>query len=87
MQRCFAQLVQDSPSLCSHAGVDRKAASIMLQDISTGKVKLFTERLAFSPAPGWNRGTEWRGSGPGSRNNMVSKLNNIVLNGGNWMNI
>ena len=37
--------------------------------------------------PGWDRGAEWRGSGPGSRNNAQSKLNNIILNGGTWGNI
>ena len=36
---------------------------------------------------GWDRGAEWRGSGPGSRNNAQSKLNNIILNGGTWVNI
>ena len=70
-----------------HPGVDKKSASIMISDIASGKVKLFSERLAFSSAVGWNRGAEWRGSGPGSRNNMVAKLGNIVLNGGTWVNI
>ena len=70
-----------------HQGVDKKAASIALSDIVSGKVKFFTERLAFSSAIGWNRGAEWRASGPGSRNHLASKLGNIVLNGGTWMNI
>ncbi len=70
-----------------HPGVDKKAASIALSDIVSGKVKFFTERLAFSSAAGWNRGAEWRASGPGSRNHLASKLGNIVLNGGTWMNI
>jgi hypothetical protein len=71
----------------AHSGVSRKAAEIMIQDIASGRVKLFTERLAFSTASGWNLGAEWRGSGPGSQNNMAAKLGNIVLNGGTWVNI
>ena len=71
----------------SHEGVDRRTAAIMLGDLTSGKVKLFTDRLAISNAPGWDRGAEWRGSGPGSRNNAQSKLNNVILNGGTWGNI
>ena len=71
----------------SHEGVDRRTAAIMLGDLTSGKVKLFTDRLAISNTTGWDRGAEWRGSGPGSRNNAQSKLNNIILNGGTWGNI
>ena len=71
----------------SHEGVDRRTAAIMIGDLASGKVKLFTDRLAISNTAGWDRGAEWRGSGPGSRNNAQSKLNNIILNGGTWGNI
>ena len=68
-------------------GADPKSGGITLQSILDGKVRFFTNRLVDTKQAGWNRGTEWRGHGIGSRVAMQNRLANAVNNGAPWMNI
>ena len=68
-------------------GADPKSGGMTLQSILDGKVRFFTNRLVDTKQAGWNRGSEWRGHGIGSRVAMQNRLANAVNNGAPWMNI
>ena len=68
-------------------GADLRTGAITLQPVFDGRIRFFTSRLVDTKQAGWNRGSEWRGHGAGSRISMQNRLASAVNNGAPWMNI
>ena len=66
---------------------DGRGGAIALQPICEEKIRLFTAKIVDTKVPGWNRGSEWRSNGAGTRITMQNRLAMAVNNGSPWTNI
>ena len=55
-------------------GADSKSGAVALQPVFDGRVRFFTAKIVDTKVPGWNRGSEWRSHGAGTRVAMQNRL-------------